>query len=336
MTGTTFKAVVVEEEHLDGGKRTVTAFRTLSIDDLPERDVLVKVEYSSLNYKDALAVLGNRNKVVRSLPMIPGIDLAGIVVSSKDKRWVAGDRVMVNGFGLSEQFWGGFSQYQRVDAAWLLRVPEALSNYQAMAIGTAGYTAALSIDAIEELRGSGENRDALVTGAAGGVGSYAVALLAARGYKVHAVTGRPSTHEYLTGLGAHTIIPRAELAEEGRPLQSEKWDVAIDTVGGQTLANVLAQTRYRGVVTACGLAGGITLPATVLPFILRGVALVGIDSVEAGLDRREKAWTRLNRDLDTGIFENIAESSPLSEIESAAERLLNGEVRGRIVVDVNS
>lgn len=283
----TFTAALIEEH--EGKARTV--FRQLALSDLPDHDVLVEVQYSALNYKDGLALSGNRNKVARSLPMVGGIDLAGTVVESRSPLWKAGDPVVLNGFGLSEAHWGGFTRFQCVKAEWLVRLPEAFTPLQAMAIGTAGYTAALCVDALERWGharpGTGQ---VLVTGAAGGVGSVAVSLLARRGYHVTASTGRPDTHDYLRGLGASAFIDRASLQGPVRPLQRETWAGAVDSVGSTTLANVLAQMEYGAAAAACGLAGGMDLPGTVLPHILRSVALLGVDSVMAPMAKRLSAW----------------------------------------------
>lgn len=326
----TFTAVVIEDE---AGKAR-TSFKQLTLADLPDLDVTVEVEFSSLNYKDGLALSGNKNKVVRKLPLIGGIDLAGTVVESRSSAWKAGDKVVVNGFGLSESNNGGFSRYARLKPEWLVRLPDAFTTEQAMAIGTAGYTAALCVDALVAYgitKGAGE---VLVTGAAGGVGSVAVALLAAAGFDVVASTGRPDTHEYLTGLGAKSFVDRASLQEKGGPLQKERWAAAVDVAGGTTLANVLAQTKYGGAVAACGLAAGLELPATVLPHILRSVALLGVDSVMAPLAKREKAWQRLARDLPAKKLADITRVEPMSKLVELAGTILKGEVRGRVVVDV--
>lgn len=326
----TFTAVVIEDE---AGKAR-TSFKQLTLADLPDLDVTVEVEFSSLNYKDGLALSGNKNKVVRKLPLVGGIDLAGTVVESRSPAWKAGDKVVVNGFGLSESNNGGYSRFARLKPEWLVRLPDAFTTEQAMAIGTAGYTAALCVDALIAYgitKGAGE---VLVTGAAGGVGSVAVALLAAAGFDVVASTGRPDTHEYLTGLGAKSFVDRASLQEKGGPLQKERWAAAVDVAGGTTLANVLAQTKYGGGVAACGLAAGADLPATVLPHILRSVALLGVDSVMAPLAKREKAWQRLARDLPAKKLADITRVEPMSKLVELAGTILKGEVRGRVVIDV--
>jgi acrylyl-CoA reductase (NADPH) len=327
---TSFPAMVIEE--VDG--KAKAAIREMKLSELPDLDVLVEVSYSALNYKDGLVVCGNRNKVARKLPMVGGIDLAGTVVESRAPQWVRGDKVIVNGCGLSENHWGGFTRYQRVRAEWLLRLPDRFTLEQAMAIGTAGYTAALCVDALHAWGVLPASGDVLVTGAAGGVGSVAVALLAKAGYPVAASTGRPETHEYLRGLGASQLVERASLLEKGGPLQKERWAGAVDSVGSTTLANVLAQTKYGGAVAACGLAGGMDLATTVLPHILRGVALLGVDSVMAPMGKRERAWQRLARDLDTGKLAQISRVEPMSKLPELAQEILAGRTRGRVVIDV--
>lgn len=325
-----FTAALIEE--VDGKARAT--FKQLILADLPDNDVLVEVAFSGLNYKDGLALSGNRNKVARKLPMVGGIDLAGTVIESASAQWKAGDKVVLNGFGLSESHWGGYTRYQRVKAEWLIRLPDAFTLEQSMAIGTAGYTAALCVDALAERGIQPADGEVLVTGAAGGVGSVAVALLAKAGYQVTASTGRPSTHEYLRGLGASQFIDRALLQEKGGPLQKERWSGAVDSVGSTTLVNVLAQTRYGGAVAACGLAGGLDLNATVLPHILRGVALLGIDSVMAPMARRERAWERLARDLSPATLAGMSSVEPMSKLPELADAILAGKTRGRVVIDV--
>lgn len=326
-----FRAVVIEEQ--DG--KAVTVFRQLSLADLPPHDTLVEIQYSGLNYKDGLALSGNRNKVARTLPMVGGIDLVGTVVETSSLQWKAGDSVILNGFGLSELHWGGFSRFQRVKAEWLIPLPSAFTPLQAMAIGTAGYTAALCVDALERWGHAQPRRGkVLVTGAAGGVGSVAVALLARAGHHVVASTGRAETHDYLRGLGAEECMGRASLQGQVRPLQRETWAGAVDSVGGTTLANVLAQMEYGAAAAACGLAGGMDLPGTVLPHILRSVALIGVDSVMAPIPRRLAAWERLARDLPADKLDSITTVAPMSELPKWAEAILAGKVRGRVVIDV--
>jgi acrylyl-CoA reductase (NADPH) len=325
-----FTAVVIEDE----ANKARTTFKQLTLAELPDLDVLVEVEFSSLNYKDGLVISGNRNKVARKLPLVAGIDLAGTVVESRSAAWRAGDKVIVNGFGLSETQYGGYSRYARVKPEWLVRLPPAFSTEQAMAIGTAGYTSALCVDALVDFGLTKDLGEVLVTGAAGGVGSFAVALLAAAGFDVVASTGRPETHDYLKALGARSFVDRASLQEKGAPLQKERWAGAIDAVGGATLVNVLAQTKYGRGVAACGLAASADLPATVLPHILRSVALLGVDSVMAPLAKREKAWQRLARDLPGQKIAEMTRVEPMSKLVELAAEILAGKVRGRVVIDV--
>ena len=301
--------------------------------DLPEGDVTVAVTHSSLNYKDGLAVTG-RGKIARSFPMVCGIDLAGTVEASDSPRYRVGDEVVVTGWGLSETHPGGFTRRQRVRAEWLIARPASLSLQQTMAVGTAGLTAMLCVLALEHngLDPATEG-EVLVTGAGGGVGSVAVALLSGLGYRVAASTGRPEVHDYLRSLGAGSVVDRQELATAGRPLDKERWAAAVDTVGSQTLATVLAQTRYRGSVAACGLAGGNDLPTTVLPFILRNVSLLGIDSVSCPTALREQAWARLGRDLPLPVLDAITTVEPLGRVPQLAEEILEGRTRGRVVID---
>ncbi|MFB2552852.1 MDR family oxidoreductase [Ensifer soli] len=328
----TFRAMVIDEA--DG--KAKGAFRDLSLADLPDHGVLVEVTYSTVNYKDGLAVTG-KGRIARRLPMVAGLDLAGTVVESADPAFRPGDEVIVNGWGLSETEWGGYARYARLKPEWLTRRPEGFTLEQTMAIGTAGYTAALAVRALEDWgrigKGGGE---VLVTGAAGGVGSVAIALLARRGYTVTAATGRPETHDYLAELGATGFVARAALAEKGGPLQKERWAGAVDSVGSTTLANVLAQTVRDGAVAACGLAGGADLPATVMPHILRGVALLGIDSVMARHDKRDAAWAMLDESLDRGLLARMTRTEPLSRIAELAEEIVAGRIRGRVVIDIAS
>ncbi|MEG2156021.1 MAG: MDR family oxidoreductase [Burkholderiaceae bacterium] len=296
-------------------------------------DVELAVEFSSLNYKDGLAIT-NRSPVVRQWPLVPGIDAAGIVTASHHPDWRAGDRVILNGWGVGEAWWGGLSQKARLKGDWLVRLPAGLSARQAMAIGTAGFTAMLCLLKLEDHGLSPAAGEVLVTGAAGGVGSIAIALLAARGFTVVASTGRASEAAYLNSLGAAEVIDRASLAAPGKPLQKERWAAVIDSVGSTTLANACAQTRYGGVVAACGLAGGIDFPATVAPFILRGITLAGVDSVMCPRPRRALAWERLAADLDPAKLERITQTIGLADAIATAPALLAGQVRGRIVVDL--
>ena len=329
-----FDAFVIE----DAEGKPKGGFKRLTLADLPDNDVLVEVAYSTVNYKDGLAVSG-KGRIARKLPMVAGIDLAGTVVESRSPDWKAGDKVVVNGWGLSETQWGGYSRFQRLKPEWLTRLPDAFSLEEAMGIGTAGYTAALCVDALEKwgvIQPAGQPgaKEVLVTGAAGGVGSVAVALLARRGYPVVASTGRPETHDYLRGLGATGFIDRAALLEKGPPLQKERWAGGVDSVGGQTLVNALSQTVWGGAIAACGLAGSADLPGTVLPHILRSVALLGVDSVAAPPDRRNAAWARLARDLDKDTLAAMYEVHPFQALPELATRILAGQIRGRVVVDL--
>ncbi|MBL8642432.1 MAG: oxidoreductase [Rhodospirillaceae bacterium] len=325
-----FRAYVVDE--VDG--KYTGGFRTLTDADLPQESVLVDVAYSTLNYKDGLAVTG-KGKIVRKFPMVCGIDLAGTVAESSDARYKAGDKVLVNGWGLSETFWGGYTPRQRVNAGYLVRVPSAFDFKQAMAIGTAGYTAMLCVLALEDAGVTPGKGDVLVTGAVGGVGSVAVALLAKLGYRVVASTGRPKAADYLKQLGAADIIARADLDKPARALEKARWAGVVDSVGSKTLGMAIAQTHEEGAVAACGLAGGTDLPTTVMPFILRGVKLLGVNSVTCATARRVQAWDRLAKDLDFGKLDAMTTVEPLSKIEALGEQILRGETRGRVVIDVN-
>lgn len=326
-----FKAVLIEKD--DNGYRA--GLRTVEPSRLPEGDVLVRVAYSTVNYKDALAITG-RSPVVRSFPMVPGIDFVGAVQESADPNFKAGDAVVLNGWGVGETHWGGLAQLARVKSKWLIRLPEGMQPDQAMAIGTAGYTAMLCVMALQRHGLTPQSGDILVTGAAGGVGSIAIALLSSLGYKVSASTGRPEEAEYLKALGAADIIDRKTLSEPGKPLGKERWAGAVDTVGSHTLANVCAGTQYRGIVTACGLAQGLDFPATVAPFILRNVTLAGIDSVMCPPADRQEAWNRLAKELDMKKLSLVGSRTiGLSDVVGVAEQLLAGQVRGRLVVDVN-
>jgi acrylyl-CoA reductase (NADPH) len=322
-----FKALLLEKD--DAGFRA--GVTTLDESRLPDDDVLVRPEYSTLNYKDALA-LTNRSPVVRAWPMVPGIDGAGTVLESRHPGWAAGDRFVHNGWGAGETHWGCMAERARLKGDWLVKLPAAFTPWQAMAIGTAGYTAMLCVLALERhgvQPGSGE---VLVTGATGGVGSVAVALLSRLGHRVVAATGKVQEEGYLKRLGAAAVIDRAELASPGKPMQKERWSAVVDPVGSQTLATALAQVRYGGVVAACGLAQGTDLPTTVLPFILRGVTLAGIDSVMAPRKLREGAWQRLARDLDPALLEAMTEEIALEDAIARSGDLLAGRVRGRLVV----
>jgi acrylyl-CoA reductase (NADPH) len=301
---------------------------------LPEGDVTLDVAYSTLNYKDGLAITG-RSPIARKFPMVPGIDLVGVVRESRHVDWKAGDQVVLNGWGVGEGHWGGLAQVARVKGDWLVPLPSAFTVKQAMAIGTAGYTAALCVEALMQAGVTPEQGEVLVTGATGGVGSVAVALLKRAGFTVAGSTGKANEHAYLTQLGADSIIDRAELSEKGKPLQRERWAGVVDSVGSYTLANACAASKYGGAVAACGLAQGADFPATVMPFILRGVRLLGIDSVMAPKATRIAAWTRLSRDLDPQLLDVIAQEICLEDALAAAADLIDGKVRGRIIVDVN-
>ena len=328
----TFKALVLEEAE---GK-TVAAISTLDREALPAGEVTVRVAYSTLNYKDALAITG-RGKIVRAFPMVPGIDFAGTVEESASPDFKPGDQVLLTGWGVGERHWGGLAEYARVKASWLTHLPAGLTPEQAMGFGTAGLTAALCVIALEDAGIAPSEREVVVTGAAGGVGSIAVALLAQVGFNVTASTGRPAEEDYLRQLGARQIIDRATLTTPSkRPLESERWAGGIDTVGSETLASVLRATAYTGAVAACGLAGGTDLPTTVLPFILRGVRLLGVDSVMAPAARRDAAWARLARDFPIAMLSQVTRTVALAEVPALAATLLDGAVRGRLVVALNS
>jgi acrylyl-CoA reductase (NADPH) len=310
------------------------SLKKLEESQLPWGDVSVRVEYSTLNYKDALAITG-KGPVVRQFPLVPGIDFAGTVDESSNPGFKRGDKVLLNGWGVGEAHWGGLAQVARVKADWLIPLPGALTTRQAMAVGTAGYTAMLCVMALERHGVTPGDGEILVTGAAGGVGSIAVALLSKLGFRVAAMTGRPAESGFLTELGAAEIMDRAAYAGAGRPLAKERWAGAIDVVGSHTLANVCASLRYGGVVAACGLAGGMDFPGTVAPFILRGITLAGIDSVMRPRPDRVEAWRRLSRDLELNKLELLTVEISLAQALERAATILEGQVRGRIVVDVN-
>jgi acrylyl-CoA reductase (NADPH) len=324
-----FTAVLIEKT--DAGQNV--ALKSLGTEALREGDVLVRVTHSTVNYKDGLALTG-KSPVVRRFPMIPGIDLAGYVEESNHAAWRPKDAVILNGYGLGETHFGGYAGYARVKGDWLVALPQGLTPAHAMAIGTAGYTAMLSVLALERHGIAPSQGPAVVTGAAGGVGSVAIALLAKLGWHVIASTGRVEEADYLRGLGAAEIIERKQLSEKGRPLAKERWIAGVDSVGSHTLANLLAMTKYGGAVAACGLAQGMDLPASVAPFILRGVSLLGIDSVMAPNARRVEAWSRLARDLDLGKLDAMTRTVPLAEVIPMGEAILSGKVRGRIVVTI--
>ena len=325
----TFKAI-----HIDKGESgTTAAYVDFDEAELMEGDVTVRVTHSTVNYKDGLAITG-KSPVVRRFPMIAGVDFAGVVESSSNPAFKAGDEVVLNGWGLGETHLGAWAQKARVKSEWLVPLPKGLSRAEAMAIGTAGYTAMLCVMALEQYGLTPAAGPAIVTGAAGGVGSVAVSLLAKAGWHVIASTGRPQEADWLKALGAAEIIDRAELSNPGRPLGKERWAAGIDSVGSHTLANLLAQTRYSGAIAACGLAQGMDLPASVAPFILRGVALLGVDSVMCPLARRKIAWERLARDMDKAKLASLTTTIPLTQAMDIAKLIVEGKVRGRTVVEI--
>ena len=326
---TTFKAIVIEKAE-SGTKAALADFDEAN---LMDGDVTVRVEYSTLNYKDGLAVTG-KAPVVRRFPMIAGIDFAGTVEASSHPSWKPGDKVILNGWGCGETHLGAFGEKARVKGDWLVRLPASMSAREAMSVGTAGYTAMLAVMALERHGLTPKDGPLVVTGAAGGVGSVTIAILARRGFTVHAVTGRPQEAGYLKDLGAAEIVERKELAGPAKPLAKERWAGGVDAVGSATLANVLSMTRYGGAVAACGLAGGMDLPGSVAPFILRAVCLYGIDSVMCPLAKRQEAWKRLETDLDRQKLAQMTSEVPLSGVFEAAPRILAGQVRGRIVVKI--
>ncbi|HDR9872831.1 TPA: oxidoreductase [Burkholderia cenocepacia] len=328
MAEPTFSAVVLR----DKGGQVSAAIETLGNVDLPKGDVQVAIDYSSLNYKDALAITG-AGKVVRTLPMIPGIDLAGTVEKSTSPQFNRGDKVILTGWGLGESWWGGFAERAAVQSEWLIPNPHGMTPKQAMGFGTAGFTAALAIDSLEQ-HGLDKTREILVTGAAGGVGSVAIAMLARLGYRIVASTGRLELKSYLEGLGAESVIARDVLSMPAKPFQSERWGAVIDTVGGQTLASATAAVCERGAIAVCGMTGGTTIPASVLPFILRGVIWLGIESVRCPARDRARIWSRLASTFPDGLPGNIVHEIPLEDVFSNAEAFLSGTVRGRTVVRV--
>jgi acrylyl-CoA reductase (NADPH) len=325
-----FNAIYLTQE----GKATKAELRPVDESELPAGDVDVRVAYSTINFKDALAITG-RGAIARKWPMVPGIDLSGTVESSRSKDWSPGDRIVVTGWGLGETHWGGLSQKARLDSRWLLALPGDFTLRQSMAVGTAGFTAALCVRALEKHGVKPGDGEVLVTGAAGGVGSIAVAILGGMGYKVVASTGRPAESGYLAELGAARIMDRAELSAPGKPLQSERWAGVVDTVGSHTLANACAQTRWNGAVAACGLAQGADFPSTVMPFILRAVTLYGINSVQVPNDERRRAWDLIARHVHGPKLDRMTGEIGLSEAIAFAPSVLEGKVRGRTVVDVN-
>lgn len=329
-----FKALIVDKAE-DGA--VSAGIQEIDVDRLPEDgDVTVAVEYSTVNYKDGLCITGSGG-LVRNFPHVPGIDFAGTVEHSSDDRYKPGDKVVLTGWRVGEVWWGGYAQKARVKADWLVPLPEGLSTKHAMAVGTAGFTSMLSVMALEDHGLKPGGRPVLVTGAAGGVGSVATAILGNLGYDVAAVTGRPETADYLTGLGATSIVPRADLAEpSGKPLERESWSGCVDAVGGSMLATVLTQIEYGGSVAAVGLAGGAKLPTTVVPFLLRGVNLLGIDSVMRPYEDRVRAWGRILSDLPMDKLDAMIEDKTLADLPDLGPRILKGQVQGRVVVDVNA
>lgn len=324
-----FKALVIEND--EQGYRTL--LKDLSESQLPNHDVTLDISYSTLNYKDALAIC-NKGPIVRQFPMVPGIDFVGRVTASRHSEWQQDDVALLTGWGVGEKQWGGLAQKASVSGDWLVDVPATLSPLQTMAIGTAGLTAMLCVMALEKQGVTPARGPVLVTGASGGVGSFSVSLLSRLGFAVIASSGRASDEDYLINtLGASSVIDRRELAEPGKPLAKERWAAAIDSVGSHTLSNVLAATQRDGVVAACGMAQGLDLPASVAPFILRGVTLTGVDSVMCPKPLRQQAWQRLGEHLDTALFSKLTQVIPLSEAKQAAQDLLEGKVRGRLIVD---
>lgn len=324
-----FNALVLTQ---DDAQHTIATIKTMDESHLPTHGVLIDVEYSSLNYKDGLAITG-KGKIVRHFPMIPGIDLAGRVIRSADERYQAGDSVVLTGWGVGEQHWGGMAQRARVHANWLVPMPTGLDSRKAMMIGTAGFTAMLCVQALLDAGIKPEHGEIIVTGASGGVGSVAITLLAQLGYQVAAVTGRVEQNgDLLTQLGASRILDRSEFATPSRPLETQQWAGAIDTVGGNTLAKVLAQMNYNGVVAACGLAGGFDLPTSVMPFILRNVRLQGVDSVSCPINKRISAWNSLAHLLPDHYFQQACHEIPLQEVPRYAQAITQGEVTGRVVI----
>ena len=324
---------IIADKGADG--KVAASLKTISIDELPDEDVLIDVAYSTVNYKDGLAVTGTL-PICRKFPMVCGIDLSGTVLESRHPKWSAGDKVLVNGYHLSEDYWGGYAEKQRVNGDFLVRVPDALSLEQVMALGTAGYTAMLCVHAVVDHGTKPEDGPVLVTGAAGGVGSVAVMAMAKLGYEVAASTGRPQTADYLKGLGASQIVERSELARPSKPLEKETWAAVIDAVGDTTLATAIAQTKHEGIVAPCGLAGGFGLPSTVMPLILRGVTVRGVESILTSMPRRERAWAALAELIDQDKLATVYSTEPLSRMIEIGQAILAGTVQGRVVIDVNA
>ena len=327
-----FKALMITNENGEYKSN----FELVNLRDLPDHPVLIDVAYSTVNYKDGLAITGKGGKVVRNFPMIGGVDLSGTVVESKSDKFSEGDRVLVNGWGLSETQWGGFSQKQRINPDYLTKVPESFSLQEVMAIGTAGYTAMLCILALEDMNITPDRGDIIVTGASGGVGSISIAILAKLGYDVVACTGRLKEEGYLRSLGAKEVIDRNSLNKDAKPLERSRWAGAVDSVGSKILSTILSETMEGGVVTACGNAAGIDLPTNVLPFILRGVSLLGINSNTCPSERRDQAWERLEVDLNRKTLLDMTSVETFDRLPDIANDIVNGKIRGRVVIDVNS
>lgn len=325
-----FKALVLDQ--VDGG--TVAEVRELGVDDLPKEEALIAVEYSSLNYKDGMAVTGT-GKIIRNFPMVPGIDLAGKIIESASDKYQPGDSVILTGWGVGERYWGGYSQQASAKTDWLVPMPSGLDSRKAMIIGTAGFTAMLCVMTLEEAGVTPDKGPVLVTGAAGGVGSIAVLLLSNLGYEVAAVTGRESTHQYLMDLGATQILTREEMSAQAHPLESQRWAGAVDTVGGDILGRVLAEMKYGGAVAACGLASSFKLNTTVMPFILRNVSLRGADSVSCPVERRTCAWERLASDLPDSAYNTISRTVGLEQVVQVSQEIMAGQVQGRVLIDPN-
>lgn len=328
----TFKAFVIERN--EETRQQTQGWKTVSAEDLMDGDVTIRVRHTTMNYKDALAITG-KGPVVRRFPMVPGIDLAGEVTASDSDRFKPGDAVILNGWGVGETHWGGYAGMARLKSDWLLHQPDGLSGADCMAVGTAGYTAALCVLRLQDLGVTPADGTVLVTGASGGVGSFAVSLLSTLGYTVAASTGRMEEEPYLRGLGATEIVDRETLSGTGRPLDKELFAGAVDSVGSRTLANVLSRVRYGGTVAACGLAQGFDLPATVMPFILRSVTLAGVDSVMAPMGQRERAWSLIADRLDREALARITQQASLAEVETLAPQLLAGQIRGRLLINVD-
>ncbi len=324
---------IVADKNAQG--KVEVGLQTLTLAELPDEDVLVDVAYSTVNYKDGLAITATL-PICRKFPMVCGIDLSGTVIESSHAKWSPGDRVLANGYALSEDYWGGYAEKQRVNGDFLVRVPEEFNLEQVMALGTAGYTAMLCVHAVVDHGTQPEDGPVLVTGAAGGVGSVAVMALAKLGYEVAAATGRPETEEYLRGLGASKIVARGDLARESKPLEKELWAAVIDCVGDTTLATAIAQTKHEGIVAPCGLAGGFALPGSVMPLILRGVTVRGVESIMTSMARRERAWTSLAELIDQDKLASVFTTVPLAKVPAIAAEILGGTIRGRVVVDVNA